>query len=180
MSQIKISTVLHSYGSLCECRFLRISHISANLTRYKVKRFKTHDTVSLPSCMPFQKHCIPAYLAQCGNTLFGALRKAFHLSQPIPHNKTANIVQSHVTGVHSISNCQCWDSFDLTLYSANLSVCQHWIIHRQILSRPCLCFLGYAGSRGPLWPRQNPPFPPLLLSHGGAGFGGCAARASPP
>ena len=179
LPEIKISAVLQCCGSLCTCRFLRISQSQYNLTRYKIIRFKSHDTVSL-FLHALPKHCIPTYLEQCGNTLFGALRKAFHISQPISHNKIVNLVQSHVTGVHSMSNCQGWDSFNLTLYNASLSFCQHWIIHTQILSRPCLCFLGDAGSRGPQWPRQHPPFPPLRLSHGGAGFGGCAARASPP
>ena len=45
--EINISVVLHCCGSLCECRLLRISQSQKHLTRYEVKRFKSHDTATL-------------------------------------------------------------------------------------------------------------------------------------
>ena len=89
-----------------------------------------------------KKKWIPTFLVQCGNTLFGALRKAFHISHPISLMKISNLVQSHVTATHSISNCQRWDSFDMTLFSAIFSICLHPFIHLLIPSTTCLCFLG--------------------------------------
>ena len=143
-------------------------------------RFKSHNTVSL------FLHVLP-------NILYSHLSRAmweytfWSIAESIsPISTKSHTVKLQISCSVSVTaslSSQIFSAgteFDLTLYSANLSFCQHWINHGQILSRPCLCFRGGAGSRGPQWPRQHPPFPPLRLFHGGAGFGGCAARASPP
>ena len=80
------------------------------------------------SCMHFQKNVFPLISSNVGihflehfGKHFTYLNQSHTVKLPISSNLT-------VTAAHSISNFQCWDRFDPTLYCANLAVCQHRII----------------------------------------------------
>ena len=126
--EINISTVLHSCGSLFECRFLINSQISIHSHAVQNHTFQiSQDGEPLPACTSknivfplISSHVGIHFLEHCGKH-FTYLNQSHTVKLQISSNLT-------VTAAHSISNFQCWDRFDLTLYCANLAVCQHWII----------------------------------------------------
>ena len=109
--KIKISTVLHSCGSLCKWRFLIMSQISirSHAVQNQAFQISLHGD-PLPACTS-QKIVFPLISSNVGIHFLEHCGKHFTDLIQISHSKTANNVQCQRNGSVHISNFQCWDIF---------------------------------------------------------------------
>ena len=145
----KISTVLHSCGSLCKWQFLIMSSISIQSHAVQNQAFQiSQHSDPLPACI--SKNMYSHLSRAMWEYTFWSIAESISPITTKSHTVKLQISCSvSITAAYTPQIFSAGTDFDLTLYSGNLSFCQHWINHGQILSRPCLCFLGGAGSRGP-------------------------------
>ena len=146
----KISTVLHSCGSLCKWRFLIMSPISIQSHAVQNHAFQiSFHGDPLPACTSQKKLYSHLSRAMWEYTFWSIAESISPISFKSHTVKLQITCSVSETAAYTSQIFSAGTDFDLTLYSANLSFCPHWINHGQILSRLCLCFLGGAGSRGP-------------------------------